>query len=110
MLYTKAAVEATRECAASDDAAQPYPGLESSSAIELTPSIVASPGADGGVEMDVPLTVIGLWVTSSPAVLAERFGRARCGVQHLPEKLDVMLVAHADADRGIFVAMQKDAT
>ena len=59
--------------------------------------------------MDCSLTIIGLWVTSSPAVLAARFGRALSGVQHLPEELDVLLIAHARADRGIFVALQEDA-
>lgn len=105
MTCTKAAVEAAPKCAASDDAAQLPQGLESSSAIEMTPAIVAA--AAEGDEMDGPLTLIGLWVTSSPAVLAARFGRARCGVQHLPEKLDVLLVAHADADHGAYVALQE---
>lgn len=55
------------------------------------------------------LTIISMWALSDPAVLTELFGRARCGVQHLPEKLDVLLIAHATADRGIFVALQEDA-
>lgn len=59
--------------------------------------------------MTGPLTIIGLWVPSDPAVLTARFGRARCGVLPLPEKLDVLLVAHADAEHGIYVALQEDA-
>lgn len=46
MTYTKAAVEAAPKCAASDDAAQLPQGLESSSAIEMTPAIVAAAVAE----------------------------------------------------------------
>lgn len=58
--------------------------------------------------MTGPLTIIGLWVPSDPAVLTARFGRAHSSVLQLPEKLDVLLVAHAGADRGVYVALQED--